>query len=97
LQGFAEEILIATRHSQFVVTSHSPYFVNGLQPEEVWVLFRDSQGHTQVRQSSTIPGVQAFMQQGALLGDLWMEGYLRVGDPLLDTTKAISLQEEDAY
>jgi hypothetical protein len=29
-----------------------------------------------------MPGIQDFVNQGALLGDLWMEGHFDVGDPL---------------
>ena len=28
-------------------------------------------------------GIKEFMDQGALLGHLWMEGYFEVGDPLI--------------
>jgi hypothetical protein len=27
-----------------MVTTHSPFFVNGLRPEELWVLYRDEKG-----------------------------------------------------
>jgi hypothetical protein len=29
-----------------------------------------------------MPKVKAFVEEGAKLGDLWMEGYFEVGDPL---------------
>jgi len=31
-----------------------------------------------------IPGVLEFIHEGALLGQLWMEGHLSVGDPLVN-------------
>ncbi|MGQ9910108.1 MAG: AAA family ATPase [Candidatus Flexifilum sp.] len=82
LRGLAEECRGAARRSQLMVTTHSPFFVNGLKPNELWVLFRDEAGYTQARRASAMPGIQDFVNQGALLGDLWMEGHFDVGDPL---------------
>lgn len=67
-----------------LVTSHSPFFLNALRPREVRVLWRDEDGYTQSRRSSDLPGVMEFVEQGALLGHLWMEGHLGVGDPLVN-------------
>lgn len=82
LRGLAEECRNAARRSQLMVTTHSPFFVNGLKPRELWVLFRDEAGYTQARRASAMPGIQDFVNHGALLGDLWMEGHFDVGDPL---------------
>jgi hypothetical protein len=56
--------------------------VNGLRPEELWVLYRDKQGYTQALRASEIRGIKEFMEQGAQLGYLWMEGFFGIGDPL---------------
>jgi predicted ATPase len=82
LPELAEECRIAAARSQLMVTTHSPFFVNGLRPEEVWVLYRDERGYTQARRAADMAGVKDFMAQSALLGHLWAEGYLDVGDPL---------------
>jgi hypothetical protein len=65
-----------------MVTTHSPFFVNGLRAEELWVLYRDEQGYTQARRAADMRGVREFMEQGAQLGHLWMENHFDVGDPL---------------
>jgi hypothetical protein len=65
-----------------MVTTHSPFFVNGLRPEELRVLYRDTKGYTQVRRAVDMPRVKAMMAAGGELGHLWMEGYFDVGDPL---------------
>jgi predicted ATPase len=78
----AEECRIASSRTQLMVTTHSPFFVNGLRPQEVWVLYRDEKGYTQARRADNMRGIKAFMETGASLGDLWMEGYFEVGDPL---------------
>lgn len=82
LPELAEECRQATARTQLMVTSHSPFFVNGLRPEELWVLYRDEQGYTQARRAADMKGVKEFMDEGAQLGYLWMEGYFEVGDPL---------------
>jgi predicted ATPase len=78
----AEDFRTASERSQLLVTTHSPYFLNAMRPEEVRVLYRDNQGYTQVQRAADIYGVREFMEHGGQLGDLWMEGHFNVGDPL---------------
>jgi len=82
LNGLVEECRFTSASTQLMVTTHSPFFVNGLRADELWVLYRDEDGYTQARRASDMPNINAFMEQGALLGDLWMEGQFDVGDPL---------------
>ena len=82
LHELAEECAAASERTQLLVTTHSPFFLNALKPEQVRVLWRDEKGHTQARRAVDLDGVPGFMKAGALLGDLWMEGYFGVGDPL---------------
>lgn len=84
LPELAEECRAAIERTQLLVTTHSPFFLNGLRQEEVRVLWRDEQGYTQTQRASDLPGVPEFVVQGALLGHLWMEGQLGVGDPLVN-------------
>jgi predicted ATPase len=84
LPELAEECRAAIAETQLLVTTHSPFFLNGLRPEEVRVLWRDAQGYTQAQRASDLHGVQAFVAEGALMGQLWMEGQLGVGDPLVN-------------
>jgi predicted ATPase len=82
LPELTEECRKATARTQLLVTTHSPFFVNGLRPQEVWVLYRDESGFTQARRVEDMPRVRAFLDAGALLGHLWMEGQFDVRDPL---------------
>lgn len=84
LLELAEECRDASARTQLLVTTHSPFFLNGLRPDEVRVLWRDEQGYTQTRRAADLTGVREFVEQGALLGQLWMEGQLGVGDPLVN-------------
>jgi len=82
LQGLTEECRNASARTQLMVTTHSPFFVNGLRPNELWVLYRDEDGYTKARRASDMEGITNFVENGATLGDLWMENHFEVGDPL---------------
>ena len=41
LPELAEESREASARTQLMVTTHSPFFVNELRPEELWVLYRN--------------------------------------------------------
>jgi predicted ATPase len=84
LYGLAEECRAAAERGQLLVTTHSPFFLNALRPEEVRVLYRDEDGYTHAVLASEISGVREFMSEGALLGHLWMEAHFGVGDPLVN-------------
>lgn len=84
LPELAEECRSATARTQLLVTTHSPFFLNALRLEEVRVLWRDEQGYTRTGRAGDLPGVPEFVEHGALLGHLWMEGQLGVGDPLVN-------------
>ena len=84
LWGLAEECRVAAEDTQLLVTTHSPFFLNALRPDEVRVLWRDESGYTLCKALNQDTKVKAFMDAGALLGDLWMEGYFGAGDPLTE-------------
>jgi predicted ATPase len=84
LAELAEECRAATARTQLLVTTHSPFFLNGVRPEEVRVLWRGEDGRTRTKRACDLPGVPEFVDHGAQLGHLWMEGQLGVGDPLVN-------------
>ena len=84
LPELAEECAAATERSQLLITTHSPFFINALKPKEVRVLYRDEKGYTQAVRIGDIPGITDFLQAGASLGDLWIEGRFGLGDPLVN-------------
>jgi len=85
LPDLCEECRAAAEFSQLMVTTHSPYFVNRLRANELYVLFRDEQGYTQAKRASDMQGINEFIEEGALLGNLWAEGHFEVGDPLVNS------------
>jgi predicted ATPase len=62
--------------SQLFVTTHQPYFVDALQPNEVWVLDKGDDGFSTVTRANTFPVVQGLVEEGLPLGGLWYSEYL---------------------
>jgi len=82
LPELAEECDLASERTQLIVTTHSPFFINRLRPEQVRVLYRAADGYTRVQRVADMPGIKEFLDEGASLGELWMEGHFEAGDPL---------------
>lgn len=62
--------------SQIFVTTHQPYFVDALTPEEVWVLEKDSSGFSTIKRASDYETVKNMVKEGLPLGGLWYSDYL---------------------
>jgi predicted ATPase len=88
LRELAEECRAASANTQLMVTTHSPFFIDALRPEEVWVLYRDEDGYTQAKCTAQMEGINEFIKEGALLGQLWMENFFDVGN-LLATNRLL--------
>ena len=84
LPGLCEEFRAASERAQLLITTHSPDFLNGVRQDEVRVLYRDDEGYTHATHCSVIQGIPEFMDAGASLGHLWLEGYFGMGDPLVN-------------
>ncbi len=82
LPELAEECAVAAERTQLLVTTHSPFFIDRLDPSQVRVVHRDERGYSRVRRVADMPGIAAMIDTGGSLGDLWMEGHFDVGDPL---------------
>jgi predicted ATPase len=60
---------------QIFVTTHSPFFVNALSPEQVWVLEKSEDGFSTAKQASEYVFVKDLVEEGASMGDLWYSQY----------------------
>ncbi|MEG2185502.1 MAG: AAA family ATPase [Cloacibacillus sp.] len=60
---------------QLFVTTHSPFFVNALSPEQVWVLEKGTDGFSNARKASDYEFVSNLVAEGASMGDLWYSKY----------------------
>ncbi len=63
---------------QIFVTTHQPYFVDALAPEEVWVLEKAKDGFSVIRRVSDLEIVRNMVDQELPLGGLWYSDYFDV-------------------
>ena len=62
--------------SQVFITTHQPYFVDALDPEEVWILEKGKDGFSTIRRASEDALVKNMVAEGLPLGGLWYSDYL---------------------
>lgn len=62
--------------SQVFITTHQPYFVNALEPDEVWILEKGDDGFSTIRRASDDALVKNMVAEGLPLGGLWYSDYL---------------------
>ena len=60
---------------QLFATTHSPFFVNALTPDEVWVLEKAQDGFSGIRRATEYPFVKDLTDEDIELGDLWYSRY----------------------
>lgn len=62
--------------SQVFITTHQPYFVDALEPEEVWILEKGQDGFSSIHRASNNEIVKNMVSEGLPLGGLWYSDYL---------------------
>ncbi len=67
--------------TQLLVTTHSPYFVDALQPEQVWLIRKGTSGHAEAQRAADAENIRAMTAEGIPLGSLWYSNYLDDGGP----------------
>ncbi|MCG6553445.1 MAG: AAA family ATPase [Candidatus Magnetominusculus sp. LBB02] len=73
---FREHTTGAKDASQVFITTHQPYFVNALSPDEVWVINKDKDGFASVKRASDDEIVKNLYKEELPLGNLWYSDYL---------------------
>ncbi len=61
--------------SQIFVTTHHPYFVDALRPDEVWVLEKEEDGFATIKRASDYNYTKDMTKEGQPLGSLWYSDY----------------------
>lgn len=61
---------------QIFVTTHQPYFVDALSPDETWILEKRPDGFSSIHRASDDDIVRAMVDEGLPLGSLWYSDYL---------------------
>lgn len=62
--------------TQLLVTTHSPYFVDALSPDQVWLIEKGRDGFSTVKRTSELPTIREMVDQGVPLGSLWYSQHL---------------------
>ncbi|WP_333878888.1 AAA family ATPase [Methylobacter sp.] len=62
--------------SQVFITTHQPYLVDALEPNEVWILEKGTDGFSIIRRASDDEVVKNMVAEGLPLGGLWYSDYL---------------------
>ncbi|WP_351232257.1 AAA family ATPase [Streptomyces sp. NPDC002133] len=77
LELLSHRLREASDRSQFLVTTHSPVFVDQLRPEEFVVCERDEHGRSRIPATSTDQILAAIdASEGMPIGELWFSGTL---------------------
>ncbi|MEG0333555.1 MAG: hypothetical protein RR808_05505, partial [Akkermansia sp.] len=61
---------------QIFITTHQPYLVNALKPDEVWILSKGNDGFSKLTRASNNALVVNMAEEGLPLGNLWYSDYL---------------------
>ena len=70
----------ANRGGQVFVSTHSPYFLNAVELDEVFWLVKQN-GYTQIHRAKDDPQLKTYMASGDQMGYLWKEGFFEGADP----------------
>jgi len=78
LETLAQEFREHTRKggTQIFITTHQPYFVDALDPDEVWILEKNENGFSTIKRTSEDPLIKNLVSEGLPLGGLWYSDYL---------------------
>ena len=75
-QEFREHATGRKGGSQIFITTHQPYFLDALEPKEVWILEKCKDGFSNIRRASDDEIVNNMVLEGLPLGGLWYSDYL---------------------
>ena len=76
LESLAMEFRERSTDTQFFVTTHQPDFVDGINPDELWVLEKGPDGFSTAQRASNDDTVTSMVEQELPLGRLWYSDYL---------------------
>jgi predicted ATPase len=79
LEKLARELKIHAEQSagglQLLVTTHSPYFIDAMSPEQVWLMEKDDNGYSTVTRTADMPHIKEMQKEGIPLGSLWYSNH----------------------
>jgi len=81
LPELASECRTAGINTHIMISTHTAQLANALKPRELWILHKDSSGRTRAKRAADMPFIDAYLNDGSLLGDLWAKGFFDVAHP----------------
>jgi predicted ATPase len=75
LAGEMRQNVLKLANKQLFITTHSPFFVNALAPDDVWVLSKSDDGFSTIKRASDFDFVKNLAEEGVSLGDMWYSQY----------------------
>lgn len=73
---FREHATGKKNSSQIFITTHQPYLVDALNPDEVWILEKCDNGTSKIRRANEKKVIDNLVREGIPLGGLWYSDYL---------------------
>jgi predicted ATPase len=93
IEHLARQFLAHTRSesapTQVFVTTHSPYFVDALEPNQVWLMSKNAQGKGTATRLADFDNVVELKNAGVPLGAQWYSEYFE-NDPADDPERSAS-------
>jgi len=84
LEPLAKEMKHYARQAggpQIILTTHSPYLVDPLRPEEIWIFEKGENGFSSAIRAADIPSIKELYSEGIPLGSLWYSNHFGRGNP----------------
>ncbi|GHT50269.1 hypothetical protein FACS1894102_5670 [Spirochaetia bacterium] len=75
LRAHATGIKGGSGGSQIFITTHQPYLIDAMQPEEVWLLEKQDNGFSKISRASDTELIKNLVAEGLPLGGLWYSDY----------------------
>lgn len=71
LEAFVKQLREYTKNQQIIMTTHSPFLLDSLSPEEVWITTRDDQGDSTLTPMCNYPDLERW-RDNFNTGEIWM-------------------------
>ncbi|RZK24114.1 MAG: hypothetical protein EOO56_02665 [Hymenobacter sp.] len=81
IQQLTEEFIKATEKRQLFVATHSPALLNALEPAQIWIMHRASDGYTHATCLADLSSISELVEEGSPPGYLWTRNFFDVGNP----------------
>lgn len=78
---FSSRAANAKFSTQLLVTTHSPYFVDSLNPAQVWLIRKGKDGRAQAICAADVATIARMSEEGVPLGSLWYSNHFDDGAP----------------